>query len=81
MQLPYGRPQGGQFLLADIRSVGVPAFEFVERMVDEAHVLVYPGISFGEDWTGFIRATFLQPEDVLAEAFGRMATFVERIRR
>jgi aminotransferase len=81
MQLPYGRPQGGQFLLVDIRSVGMSAFEFVERMVDEAHVLVYPGISFGEDWTGFVRMTFLQPEEVLAEALRRMGDFVARIRR
>jgi aspartate/methionine/tyrosine aminotransferase len=81
MRLPYGRPMGGQFLLADIRSVGMPAFDFVVKMVDEAHVLVYPGISFGEDWTGFVRATFLQPEEVLRDAFARMADFVEKVRR
>jgi aminotransferase len=80
MGLPYGRPQGGQFLLVDIRSVGMPAFEFVERMVDEAHVLVYPGISFGEDWTGFVRMTFLQPEEILAEALRRMGEFVAKVR-
>ena len=81
MGVPYGRPQGGQFLFADIRSVGVSAFEFVERMVDEAHVLVYPGISFGEDWTGFVRTTFLQSEEVLEGALNRMADFVARVRR
>ena len=81
MGLPYGRPQGGQFLFADIRSVGMPAFEFVDRMVDEAHVLVYPGISFGEDWTGFVRTTFLQSEEVLEGALNRMADFVARVRR
>jgi aminotransferase len=72
--LRYGRPQGGQFMLADIRSTGMSSLDLANRLIDEVHVVVYPGRSFGEAWDGFVRMTFLQPEPVLADALDRVTT-------
>jgi aminotransferase len=70
--LNYGAPQGGQFVFVDIRKTGLTSLEFVQKALEEAHVLTYPGGAFGDDFDHFIRITFLQPEDKLEEAISRM---------
>jgi aminotransferase len=70
--LGYGVPQGGQFVFADISSTNMSSIEFVRWVLEECHVLVYPGGAFGPAFDNFIRITFLQPENLLAEAFERM---------
>jgi aminotransferase len=77
----YGVPQGGQFMVVDIRPTGLSSLDLATRLIDEAHVVVYPGISFGEHWDGFVRMTFLQPEPVLADAIGRVTKALARIAR
>ncbi|MGH2404510.1 MAG: pyridoxal phosphate-dependent aminotransferase [bacterium] len=76
MGLSYGVPQGGQFILIDIRPTGLASAELARRLLEEAHVLVQPGASYGESWGGFIRMTFLQPEPLLSEAMRRIAGIV-----
>jgi aminotransferase len=70
--LKYGTPQGGQFVFVDIRKTGLTSLDFVQKALEEAHVLTYPGGAFGDDFDHFIRITFLQPEDKLEEAISRM---------
>ncbi|MGQ0569717.1 MAG: pyridoxal phosphate-dependent aminotransferase [Armatimonadota bacterium] len=77
--LRYGRPQGGQFMVIDIRRTGLSSLDLATRLIDEAHVVVYPGVSFGEAWDGFIRMTFLQPEPVLADALERVTAVLARL--
>jgi aspartate/methionine/tyrosine aminotransferase len=79
MGFRYGTPQGGQFVLADMRRLGVPSVDLARRLLDEGHVLIYPGTSFGESWNGFMRITFLQPEPILREALDRVAGVVSRL--
>lgn len=79
MGLPYGVPQGGQFILVDISPTGLSSLDLARRFLEQAHVLVSPGISYGESWKGFIRMTFLQPEPILQEAMRRIADVVTRL--
>jgi len=81
MGLVYGVPQGGQFIFADASSLGIGSLELCLRAIEEEQVLVAPGLSFGDQWADHIRVTFLQPEDVLAEAMERLKRVVARIRR
>ncbi len=76
--LPYGRPQGGHFMLVDIRRTGLGSLELANRLIEETHVVVYPGVAFGDAWDGFVRMTFLQPEPVLAEAVDRVTKALAR---
>jgi aminotransferase len=76
--LPYGRPQGGHFILVDIRRTGLGSLELANRLIEETHVVVYPGVAFGDAWDGFVRMTFLQPEPVLAEAVDRVTKALAR---
>lgn len=77
--LRYGRPQGGQFILVDIRHTGRSSLDVARHLVEDAHVAVYPGVAFGHAWDGFVRMTFLQPEPVLADAVERVARSLSRL--
>jgi aspartate/methionine/tyrosine aminotransferase len=74
--LGYGVPQGGQFVFVDISSTNMSSIDFVRWVLEACHVLVYPGGAFGPAFDDFIRITFLQPEDLLAEAFERMGKLI-----
>jgi aspartate/methionine/tyrosine aminotransferase len=77
--LAYGVPQGGQFVFVDISSTNMRSIDFVRWLLEACHVLVYPGGAFGAAFDNFIRITFLQPEDLLAEAFERMGRLMEEL--
>lgn len=72
----YGRPKGGQFVFVNIGSTGLDGWEFAQRTLEQAHVLVYPGGAFGDEWRSFIRITFLQPEEVLRMGLDRIGEVV-----
>jgi aminotransferase len=76
----YGVPQGGQFIFADASVVGIGALELALRALEEEQLLIAPGISFGERWSSYVRVTFLQPEERLAEAMARLKRVVGRLR-
>jgi LL-diaminopimelate aminotransferase len=46
--------------------------------MDEAGVVVTPGLAFGPGGAGYFRISFVQPADVLAEAVGRVAALAAR---
>ena len=75
-------PQGGMFVFADIRSTGMTSMELARKLLDEQHVLTYPGLAFAraEEWDGFLRITFLQPDEKLNEGLERMKRVVGKIR-
>ena len=43
INIPYGTPEGGQFVFADIGRLPMKSLEFCEWVLDKCHVLVYPG--------------------------------------
>jgi LL-diaminopimelate aminotransferase len=49
-----------------------PAERFVERALEEAHVVMTPGRAFGEAGTPFVRISLTVPEDRLREAMARL---------
>jgi aspartate/methionine/tyrosine aminotransferase len=79
MGIKYGVPQGGQFLFADIGFTGMDSVELAQRILREEHVLAYPGGAFAPGWDDYLRITFLQPEDVLAESLERMKRAMDKI--
>jgi len=79
MGIPYGIPQGGQFIFANIGFTGMNSVDLAKRILAEQHVLVYPGAAFAKGWDDFIRITFLQPEEKLEEGMERLKLAMERI--
>jgi aspartate/methionine/tyrosine aminotransferase len=76
--LEYGVPQGGQFVYADIGFTGMTSGELSRRILEEEHVLAYPGSGFAEDQE-YLRLTFLQPEPKLREGLDRLQRAMETL--
>ncbi|MBI1298480.1 aminotransferase class I/II-fold pyridoxal phosphate-dependent enzyme [bacterium] len=79
MDISYATPQGGQFIFADISFTGMNSLELAKLILEEEHVLAYPGSAFGPSWENSLRITFLQPEDKLKEGLDRMQRAMTKI--
>ncbi|HCU99069.1 MAG TPA: pyridoxal phosphate-dependent aminotransferase [Chloroflexi bacterium] len=79
MGISYGMPQGGQFIFGDVSHLGVDSVELAAKILDEAHVLVYPGGAFAPDSKYYVRVTFLQPEAKLKEGLERMSKVLSKM--
>jgi aminotransferase len=79
MGLKYGMPQGGQFIFGDVSHLGIDSVELAARILEEEHVLIYPGGAFAPDSKYYVRVTFLQPEAKLKEGLERMGNALSRM--
>ncbi len=79
MAIPYVRPRGGFFLLANISTLGLGSLEFCRRMLDNARVTLFPG-ALTASGDGYVRISWLLPVDRIREGLGRMQRFVEGLR-
>jgi len=70
--IPYGIPQGGQFIFADISRLKMGSLAFCEWILENCQVLLYPGATYGADFDDSLRITFLQNESKLEDAMHRI---------
>ena len=71
-------PEGGMFVMVDVRATGMSGEEFAWRLLDDQKVVVMPGESFGHGGAGHIRLGLVGSEAILREACERMCTFARR---
>lgn len=64
-----------------IKEFGMTSDEFANRFLREEKVAVIPGTAFGECGEGFLRVSYAYSIEELKEALGRLANFVERLRK
>jgi arginine:pyruvate transaminase len=72
-------PEGGMFVMADIRATGLSGEQFAWRLLDEHDVVVMPGESFGAGGAGHVRLALTVEGDVMAEACGRIRRLAEQL--
>jgi arginine:pyruvate transaminase len=72
-------PEAGMFLLVDVSGTGLDGEAFAARLLDEKHVAVMPGASFGDQAAGFIRLSLTVADEKLLEAADRIAAFADEI--
>lgn len=65
-------PQGTFYLWINIKKLGISCMQASDLILNKAHVLTVPGISFGECGEGYVRIACTKDIDVLKEAFDRM---------
>ena len=65
-------PQGTSYLLINIKKLGMDCMRASDLILNEAHVLTVPGISFGACGEGYVRIACTKEIEVLKEAFDRM---------
>jgi arginine:pyruvate transaminase len=69
------RPEGGMFVLLDVRGTGLSAADFALRLLAAERVAVLPCDSFGPSAEGHLRIALSAPEPRLREAGERIVRF------
>jgi len=72
-------PEGGMFIMVDVRRTGLSGEAFARRLLDEEKVVTMPGESFGEGGAGHLRIGLTARESELAEACMRISRLAERL--
>ena len=62
------KPQGSMFVWAPIPSSYTSSLDFTHDLMNQAHVIVVPGISFGDEGEGFVRIALVQDEKTILKA-------------
>ncbi|MCP4168648.1 MAG: pyridoxal phosphate-dependent aminotransferase [Chloroflexi bacterium] len=78
MGFSYGMPGGAFYIYTNVSQTGLPAPQFCESLLRETGVLIFPGSMFGDDSDNYIRISYVQPIERIAEAVDRMSTFMAR---
>ncbi|MBO8172506.1 MAG: pyridoxal phosphate-dependent aminotransferase [Bacillaceae bacterium] len=68
------RSKGSFFVWVPVPDGTTTSTEFANRLVEEAHVVVAPGVGFGEHGEGYIRIGLLDKEERIREAVRRMGS-------
>jgi arginine:pyruvate transaminase len=72
-------PEGGMFVMADVRRTGLSGDDFALGLLNEENVVTMPGESFGTSACGHIRISLTAKEDELSEACDRIARYARRL--
>jgi arginine:pyruvate transaminase len=72
-------PEGGMFVLLDVRGTGLAAGEFARRLLDSERVAVLPCDGFGPSAEGHLRIALSAPEARLRDAAGRILRFARSL--
>lgn len=81
MGLKCFEPFGAFYVFPGIQEFGMTSDEFATRFLEEEKVAVVPGTAFGACGEGFLRLSYAYSLEDLKEAFGRLAHFVEHLRK
>jgi arginine:pyruvate transaminase len=74
-------PEGGMFVLLDIRGTGLASEEFARALLQQENVAVLPCDGFGPSGVGHLRISLTAPEPRLAEAGQRLVHFANELKR
>ncbi len=76
--LPTFEPRGAFYAFPNVGASGMDDEVFCQKLLEEEHVAVVPGNSFGPGGQGFARACYATSYEQLEEALHRMQNFMNR---
>ncbi len=71
-------PTGAFYVLANARRFTADSYAFAFRILEQAKVGVAPGVDFGQNGEGYLRFSYANSLDNLAEALRRLEAFLAR---
>ncbi len=74
--LSYVVPRGAFYTMVDVSKTALSGMEFAERLLEEKHVAVIPGIGLGAHCQDFIRISFAASMENIEKAMDKMEEFV-----
>ncbi len=75
------KPDGGMFVMLDVRSSGVSARDFAIGLVKEERVAVLPADDFGPSAAGYLRINLGAKDELIEEASVRIARYAAKLAR
>ncbi|MEM7129996.1 MAG: pyridoxal phosphate-dependent aminotransferase [Chloroflexota bacterium] len=72
-------PEGGMYMMLDIRETGMNATDFGYKLLDKEKVALLPGDAFGPGGAGHMRLSLTLPEEKLIEACERTVRFAQSV--
>lgn len=72
-------PEGGMFVMVDVRKTGLSGEAFARRLLAEENVVTMPGESFGAGGAGHVRVALTVDEAQITEACKRITRLVSTI--
>ncbi len=72
-------PAGAFYLFVNIKEVSNDSMAFCKELLEEQGVAVVPGVGFGSE--GYFRFSFATDIESIREGIGRIATYVEKLRK
>ncbi|GGX61578.1 aminotransferase [Tateyamaria omphalii] len=69
--------QGAMYLMLDIRATGMTGDDFANALLDEHHIAVMPGESFGQAAAGHVRVAMTIDDADFEQALRTLTTFAE----
>ena len=72
-------PEGGMFVMIDVRRTGLSGEDFAWRLLKEENVVTMPGESFGAGGAGHLRVALTVGVDEITEACKRIVKLADRI--
>lgn len=72
-------PEATFYLWVDVSGTGLDCMDFAYRLLEEQHVAVVPGITYGERYRSYIRIAFTHDSTVLLRAVDRIAAFLSSV--
>ena len=73
------RPQGGMFVMVDVRGTGLTSMDFGGRLLDIEGVAVLPAEAFGPSAVGHVRISLGTVDSELEQACDRIRRFAETL--
>lgn len=73
-------PQGTFYAFVNIQKSGMTSLEFAMALLEEEHVAVVPGITYGKEGDHYIRIACTISEDLIREGLKRIRQFMYRER-
>jgi aminotransferase len=77
--LPTVEPHGAFYAFPRVSGTGLDDEQFAHRLLQEEHVAVVPGNSFGAGGEGFVRCSYATAYDQIEEALRRIERFVGKV--
>ena len=73
-------PKGAFYAVPSVKSTGLSAEEFANRLLAQQKVAVVPGNAFGQFGENNVRLSYATSMNALSEAFDRMSAFLNSLR-
>lgn len=71
-------PKGAFYIFPSIKKFNMSSEEFCDKLLNEAKVGFVPGNAFGDLGEGYMRISYCYSDEILKDAFDRLAGFIEQ---